>query len=397
MASLIFGGPSTLPDAVGLALAFEPETYAVRLLLANEPDVKGTPIPFMPQLISGPPLTLEAAGIFPADTEFFVSLSLDYPQIHDGMEKALAFQSHRMGMTPAAGDAPEESPLAAYERKSGIKFKQDLFPLLGNEVALMLPLQTLDVGPSKSTAVVVDPDEAGTQSEKATVSPMPNPVIAIAIRDRDGVRRLLPKVIESFGFKGASLLAQTEKRGDTEIVSYAGAVSYAFVGNFVLLSTAPKEIRQVVDSYLNHDTLASDTHFRNFTRWQPRQVLGQFYMSPKLMEGYRDFARSMDSSITDQIGDLLSRLSPTSEPLTYALSNEGLGPMHELRMPKNLALLIVASMVGATGQSSSAAANEAVAQSMLRLDCQRREHFSRYQQRRKLRHHRSVGVRWTCF
>ena len=304
--------------------------------------------------------------MFPANTEFFVSLSLDYPEIHDRMVKALAFQSQRMGMTPAAGEAPEESPFAAYERKSGIKFKEDLFPLLGNEVALMLPLQTLDVGPSKSTAVVVDPDEAGIQSDKATVSPMPNPVIAIAVRDRDGVRTLLPKVIESFGFKGASLLAQTEKRGDTEIVSYAGAVSYAFVGNFVLLSTAPKEIRQVVDSYLNHDTLASDSHFRNFTRWQPRQVLGQFYMSPKLMESYRDFARSMDSSITDQLGDLLSRLSPTSEPLTYALSNEGLGPMHELRMPKNLALLMVASMFGATGQSPSAAANESFAQGRLR-------------------------------
>lgn len=365
MANLIFSGPSILPDAVGLALAFDPDNYAVRLLLVNEPGVKGNPIPFMPQLISGPPLTLEAPGVFPADTEFFVSLSLDYQQIHDGMVKALADQSQRMRMTTAAGEAPEESPFAEYERKSGIKLKEDLFPLLGNEVALILPLQTLDVGPSKPVAESTSVEGDDT-SNKAAVPPMPSPIIAIAVRDRDGVRALLPKVIESFGLKGASLLAQTEKRGDTEIVSYAGAFAYAFMGNFLVLSTAPAEIRRVVDSYLNHDSLASNSHYRNFTRWQPRQVLGQFYLSPKLMDSYRDFALGMDSTVSDQLGDMLSRLSPTSEPLTYALSNEGLGPMHELRMPKNLALMMLASMFGAPSKSSSATVNEMNAQGRLR-------------------------------
>ena len=365
MASLLFSGPAVLPDAIGVALAFDPDNYALRVLLVEEPGVKGNPIPFMPQLISGPPLTLEAAGVFPANTEFFVSLSLDYPQIHDNMVKALTEQSRRFRMTTAAGETVEESPFAEYERKSGIKFKQDLFPLLGPEVALILPLQTLDVGPNKPVAEST-PVETEGPSGKAAAPPMPSPIIAIAVRDRDGVRALLPKVIESLGFKGASLLAQTEKRGDTEIVSYAGIFSYAFMGNFLVLSMEPKEIRRVVDSYLNHDTLASESHFRNATRWQPRQVLGQFYLSPKLMDGYRDFALTMDSSVTDQLGEIFSRLSPTSEPLTYALSNEGLGPMHELRLPKNLALVMLASALGASGQSSSLIANESLAQSKLR-------------------------------
>ncbi len=364
MTSLLFNGPSVLPDAVGLALALDPENYVVRLLLVDEPGVKGNPIPFMPQLISGPPLTLEAAGVFPADTEFFISLSLDYPQMHDRMVKAFA-EPQRFRMTSAASEASEESPFAEYEKKSGIKLKEDLFPLLANEVAMIMPLQTLDVGPNKPVADLPSGETDGPSS-KATVAQMPSPIVAIAIRDRDGVRALLPKVIESFGLKGASLLAQTEKRGDTEIVSYAGTFSYAFMGNFLVLSTAPKDIRRVVDSYLNHNTLASDSQFRNFTRWQPRQVLGQFYLSPKLMDSYRDFAHSMDSSVTDQLGEMFSRLSPTSEPLTYALSNEGLGPMHELRMPKNLALLMLASMFGASGQSSSEVANETLAQGRLR-------------------------------
>lgn len=366
MAHLIFSGPSILPDAVGLALAFEPDNYAVRLLLVNESGVKGNPIPFMPQLISGPHLTLEAAGVVPADTEFFVSLSLDYQQIHDSMVKALADQSQRMRMTTAAGEATEESPFAEYERKSGIKLKEDLFPLLGNEVALILPLQALDVGPNKPVAESTSVESDGNSS-KAAVTPMPSPIIAIAVRDREGMRALLPNVFEAFGLKGASLLAQSEKRGDTEIVSYAGAFAYAFMGNFVVLSTEPKEIRRLVDSYLNHDTLASNSHYRNFTRWQPRQLLGQFYLSPKLMDSYRDVALGMDSSVADQLSDMFSRLSPTSEPLTYALSNEGLGPMHELRMPRNLVLVMLASMFSAPSQSSLAIANETIALSRLRM------------------------------
>ena len=365
MGSLMFSGPTAMPDAVGLALAFEPENYAVRLLLVSEPNAKGNPIPFMPQLISGPPLSLEAAGVFPANTELFVSLSLDYKQILDGMVKALTEQTQHVVITPATGEGEAESPFAAYERKAGIKLREDLIPLLGNEVAVMLPLQTLDVGPSKVVAESTPPETEGAASKGAAPA-MPSPVIALSVRDRDGMRTLMPKLIDSFGVKGASLLAQTEKRGDTEIVSYGEAFSYAFVGNFLLLSSAPKEIGQVVDSYLNHDTLSSQSHFRNATRWQPRQVLGQLYLSPKLMESYRDFARSMDSAITDQLGDLLSRLSPTSEPLTYALSNEGLGPMHELRLPRNLALLMVASMIGGSSQGASPSANQSLAEGRLR-------------------------------
>ena len=222
----------------------------------------------------------------------------------------------------------------------------------------------MDLGTFEAAHRQKDPIEPSHASKPARQSPIR--LCAIGIRDREGVRALIPKVIEAVGFKGASLLAQTEKRGDTEVVSYADALSYAFIGNFLLISPGPKEIRYVVDAYLNHDTLASETNFRNFTRWQPRQVLGQFYLSPKLVESYHEFARSVDTSISTQLGDLLSRLSPTAEPLTYALSNEGLGPMHELRIPKNLALLMLASMFGVSRQVT-APPNEAMAQAMLRM------------------------------
>lgn len=366
IASLLFGGRTIWPEAVGVAVAFEPDSYSLRLLLMNEPGVRGNAIPFIPQLVSGPQLTPESPSVFPADTEFFVALSLDYVQIYEGMLKALTTETTPAGMR-APVRAPPESPFAAYEKTFGIKIKDDLIPLLGNEIALSLPVKTLDVGPSQPVAEPTPEQPGEPDSTKKTSPPQgPNPVIAISVKDRDGVRALIPRLIESFGLKGASLLAQTEKRGDTEIVSYADAFSYAFIGNFLLVSPDPKALSHVVDSYLNHETLAGESHFRNYTRWQPRQVLGQLYVSPALMESYTAFARNMDSSITDQLGDLLSRLSPTSEPVTYALSNEGLGPLHEIRVPKNLTLVMIAAIFGASSLPATPASNESVAKGLLR-------------------------------
>jgi hypothetical protein len=362
---LLFGGATVWPEAVGVAAAFEPDSYSLRVLLVSEPGERANPVPFMPQVVSGPPLIPESPSIFPADTEFFVALSLDYPQIYEGMLKTLNAEAMRAGMAPAKVDST--SPFAAYEKQSGIKIKDDLIPLLGNEIAITLPVQSLDLGPSKP-ATGSDSESSGDRdsAEKPAAPETPSPVIAISIKDRDAARLLIPKVIESIGLKGASQLAQTEKRGDTEITSYAGAFSYAFVGNFLLLSPNPKAVRHVVDSYLNHETLGSDSHFRNYTRWQPRQLLGQLYVSPALMDSYSSFAKTLDSSITDQLGDLLSRLSPTSEPVTYALSNEGLGPLHELRIPKNLAMLMIAGIFGASSQAPPPGMNEAMAKDALR-------------------------------
>ena len=84
------------------------------------------------------------------------------------------------------------------------------------------------------------------------------------------------------------------------------------------------------------------------------------------MDSYSAFAKTMDATITEQLRDLFSRLSPTSEPITYALSNEGTGPLHELRLPKNLAMLMIAGLLGGSNQPPTAATNEAMAKGTLR-------------------------------
>src|SRR6266480_1550983 len=191
----------------------------------------------------------------------------------------------------------------------------------------------------------------------------PNPVIAISVKDREAVGRLIPKIIESLGLKGANLFAQTEKRDGAEITTYGSIFAYAFIGDFLIVSPDAAATRHVVDAYLNHQTLAADSHFRNFTRWQPRQVLGQVYVAPGLVEQYTATGTT-GFPVNEKMNEFLSRVSPVIDPLTYALSNDGQGPLHELHMPKNLLQLIIAGASSEVAQSGLQT-NEAVARSAL--------------------------------
>lgn len=365
-----FRGSSKWPVAIGLGIALDNDSLNAKVLLVNPPEAKGSILPFAPQLISGPHITPSAASILPANTEMFATLSLDYGLIHDGILKAhadmvQAMEKERLeslAKNPQATAAFENqpaSPFAAYERLLGLKIKEDLLPLLGNEIAISLPLTEMF---KETTRPAAGSESIGDDATTVEKKAKPAPIVAIAVKDREGIKTLIPKVIESSGLKGAGLIAQTEKRDDTELISYANAFGYALVGDFLVVSTDVNAIRHVVDSYLNHQTLGSDTRFRNSTRWQPRQVLGQVYIA-ETMSTVAGAPLGI-TEINDQMREIISRLSPYNEPMTYALYNEGLGPIHEVHIPKNLLILFAAGFAAGTS-NMSLEMNESMAQTAL--------------------------------
>lgn len=353
-------GATKWPDAMGAALVFEGDAYVARVLLLNGPGGEGNSIPFMPQFVSGPAIVPAASGIFPADTELFASSSLDYVQIYDRLVPLFLAGAASATAVDNPNEKLPESPFKAYETKLGLSIRNDLLPLLGNELAVALLKKKIkeDTDASKQP---VQPGEPDPEPTPTPASSEPNPVIAIAVKDRDAVARILPTIIETFGLKGAAALAQTEKRGSTEIVSYAGAFAYAFIDNFLVLAADPADTRRVVDSYLNSDTLSSNSHYRNFTRWQARQVLGQVYVAPSLVEQ----VTLGQPTPGDKLHDFLSRINPVIDPLTYSLTNDGVGHLHELHVPKNLLQLIVAGASSEIG-NEPLKTNESAAQSTLR-------------------------------
>jgi hypothetical protein len=339
--SIFDQGESVWPEGVALALSYEGDSFDLRALLVNQAGERADAIPFMPLLMTGPALTPEAPNIFPADTELLTTMSLDLPQIYTAMSKPRPkeFDPRVFRNVPAKG-SETESPFAELEKQLKINIKNDLLPLLGPEIAVRLPLNNMNVIglPGMTPPTTVVKEQAATNG----------PVLAIAIKDREAMKALMPKLIEAFGFKGASSLAQTERREDTEIVSFANTFAYAFIGNFLVISGDAATTRYVVDSYLKHETLSADMDFRNSTRWQPKPLQGQIYISPALMEGYKVWAESQSTRISDQTRAFLVRASSEAQPITYSLSNEGLGPLHELHIPKNLVLMAVAGISGET-------------------------------------------------
>jgi hypothetical protein len=366
LGNFLFGGQPRWPEAVALGLAFEPETYVIHALMINSEENKSVAIPFIPQLLSGPPIAPSASSIFPADTDVFVNASLDLVQMHDSIVKSaqreMEEDPQRLGKGTVPASAVASSPFEDYEKILGISLKKDLLPLLGNEVAFSLPMKSIFDSPPPP------PQEETPESATDSKEPREEPamVMAIALRDREGMKALLPKIVDSMGVKGASLLAQTERREDTELITYGNVLSYAFVGDFLVASTSTPAVRKLVDGYLNRQTLASSSNFHSFTRWQPRQLLGQVYVSTALSDSYEAYARGLNEIADEKLRDFVAGLTPATEPITYSLSNEGLGPMHELHLPRKLIMLMVAGMSSQSSQPPLAR-NESIAQGSLQM------------------------------
>ena len=77
------------------------------------------------------------------------------------------------------------------------------------------------------------------------------------------------------------------------------------------------------------------------------------------MDSYKTWAEQT-KIVSDETRAFLTRLTAVTQPITYSLSNEGLGPLHELHIPKSLVLMAVAGFSGGfnpgpEGQSESMA------------------------------------------
>jgi hypothetical protein len=367
--ALGFGEPQW-PEAVGLALALDNNDYVVKAILIDPPDAKKLTLPFVPQLISGPAYVSDAPSVLPDDTEVFVSASIDFSQTYEGMRKQAEIKAKaEPRQIPAGGKEPPFDTFAEFEKKARFKIKDDLLPAFGNEIALAGSLKSLqsagpfNIGPAPSAKPSPESGDGKQDLEKKGNDEFP--MLLIAVKDREAARRLMPQVLDGLGIGEANLIAQVEKREDTELVNYAGVFAYAFVGNFVVISEAAT-VRRVIDATVNHQTLSSNSAFRNSRRWEPSRTLGQIYVSPALMEAYHEEFRKSAGTVDATMRDFLLGLDPTASAITYALSNEGLGTQHEIHLPKNLIITMVAGISYAT-KNPPPEANEMIAISGLQI------------------------------
>jgi hypothetical protein len=335
----LWGGVPRIPGAVALGVGIERGSLAVRLAVENTPDGTIALIPFLPNLVSGPPVTTRAAEVAPADAELFFSGSLDWEQLYNSTLGAASLNLPSvldMARDDDEGDGPKrerppspDETIKAIEKVFGFKFREDLLPALGHEIAFSMPLDAADFGiPARGRAEDEKKEERDAE---------PGFVLIISLNDPDKVREILPRVLAAFGVvAGEATWSQPEKRAGFELRA-AGSFAYTTIGDFLVLGE-PKAVRHCIDSYDARRTLAATNAYRDATDWQARQKLAHIFVSDSIAKDIVEATRKRSGGSTDPaVMALLAQLETAeTAPASYEATNEGDVVIHEMRLPFSL-------------------------------------------------------------
>jgi hypothetical protein len=353
----LWGGMPRIPGAFALGVRLDGGALALRLAVENSPDGRINVLPFLPNFVAGPPVTAEAAEVAPADADIFFTTSLDWEQLYTstigtaslgplGSSYSVAGVIVGGAGGPTVEDAdvvkppkPEEA-VAVIEKLFGFKFKEDLIPSLGNEVAFSMPFDANDLG------LVSGRRRSRKKEEKESEAGI---VVIVTLNDAEKVQKILPRVLVALGFvpfgEGA---AQTERREGFDIRS-SGGLTYTFINRFLIMGADVKAVRHVVDSYAARRTLAATDSYRDSTGWQAPQKLVQAFVSEALMRSTVEETKRRSGTSTDPlVRTLLAQLDVPPESASFETTNEGDSVVHEVRVPVSmLQTYSLALMVGA--------------------------------------------------
>lgn len=343
LSQLIFTGGVTggaWPESIGVGAALEGDAAVLRAFLVTGADERALrPVPFIPIMLAGPQLSPEAAGLVPANTDIFVTASLDLPQMYDYVSSA--FRLFDLA-AQATGEQDKqglfESQVSGFERANKFRIREDLINSLGNEIAVCLPGDFFGVRRARKIQKVEAEDSTGQESAPASPS---GPVFVVSLADKKALQELLPRVLEAVGLKGVSEQQLLQKQGDVELLTFAQG-SVAFIDHFLVLAPDAASMRWVVEAYNRRETLANSDEFRA-AAWQPRPLLGQIYLSNALLkEMFGEVFHSAEDIRDERVRALIARTDPNPGAITHALTRDADGLLHELHIPKNLLSLISA-------------------------------------------------------
>jgi hypothetical protein len=369
--SLFSGGGSDFTnllggaEALGIGVNLNAEAVSVRTLLATPEKNYVSPIPFFPQVVAGAPNSSRAASLLPADTEVYVSTSLDFPKSFDkfleATEKRVQATSPPQrrvtnGVVEAADtqpEAPEVNAAALYvagiEAQLNFKIKDDLLATLGSEFAFGLlppvpapsPDERKSTDAKESSGELSATDEVQSKEGVATVNATSEAygfVGLISVADKARLQALLPKVAELFGIKPPGVTAANlfERRGDIEYLRFAPGVAAAFIGDFLVVASDDAALQRIVATTQGDRSLAGDNSFVAGREWQPRDRLAELYVRGGATDKLFGDDRRWIASVVGDIEPFFNDFTQNQAPLTLALSGEVEGSLHEIRIPRSL-------------------------------------------------------------
>jgi hypothetical protein len=356
--SLVFGGgpesSEAWPESIGVGASLDGDALVVRgLFVSQSAEQPMRPIPFFPALLSGPAVASEAARLLPADTDISVSVSLDLPQMYDYLASLMKIAD--LTTTSEEGQPGFGEQLATFEKTNNFRIREELLATLGNEIAVGMPGNQF-----------FGRNFASGNDDESSKPPQSGPIVVVALNDRESLQKLLPRVLASVGFAGATEQGIVEKHGEVEVLTFSNG-TLAFIDRFLVGAPDAATMRRITDAYNSGQTLGNSESFRASTRWQSKQAIGQLYVSNALLKGMLGETTRYAADIDDpELRAYLVRLDPEPGALTHLATRESDGLMHELRLPKNLLSLFTASTL--VGRKLAAAyLNEGMAQFNLQM------------------------------
>ncbi|HVF66918.1 MAG TPA: DUF3352 domain-containing protein [Pyrinomonadaceae bacterium] len=360
----LWGGMPRIPGAFALGVRLEDGAVVVRLAAENTNDGKISIIPFLPNFVAGPPVAAAAAEVAPADADIFITTSLDWEQVYTStLGSASLGPAGSVGMFGSGvtseedSDAPKpptpDEAVATIEKLFGFKFKEDLIPSLGNELAFSMPFDSNDLFGGRSY-------RRGPKKEEKKESEA-GAVVIVSLNDPEKIRKILPRALAALGFiPFGDRPSQAERREGFEINS-AGSFAYSVIDRFLVISEDAAAVRHVVDSYAARRTLAFTESYRDATVWQAPQKILQAFVSEALMRSAVEETKRRSGDSTDPLVQaLLAQLETPPRPASLETTNEGDSVVHEVRVPVSMiqtyALSIAASVRDApvlSGESSA--------------------------------------------
>ncbi|HEY0081764.1 MAG TPA: hypothetical protein VGB61_03150, partial [Pyrinomonadaceae bacterium] len=378
LASVVFGGQGmaaeSWPESIGVGASLDADALVVRGLFVDlSGDQPARPVPFLPVLLSGPSIAAQAPAVLPADTDIFLSVSLDLPQMYDyiaslmkvadlgilrdGGQGGQGRQGGQGGQGGQGNQADFGEQVTAFEKTNNFRIREELLAALGNEIAVGMPGNQFLGGRAPRGAAAGD---------AATPPPPSGPVVVLALNDRESLQKLLPRVLGAFGFAGATEQSIVEKHGQVEVLAFSNG-TLAFIDNFLVGTPDAATMRRVTDAYNGGATLANSERYRDSTSWQSKQAIAQLYLANTMLKGmFEDVTKSADDIDDPAVRAYLLRLNPDPGTVTHLATREPNGILHELRLPKNLLSLFTASTL--VGQKlATMRGNESIATAQLRI------------------------------
>ena len=361
LSALVFGeGPrggnisSAWPESIGVGASLEADAVVVRGLFVNLADDEPLrPIPFLPVVLSGPSIAAEAPAVLPADTDIFINMSLDLPQMYDYLASMMKILDLAAANTEGKVGFGEQ--LTTFEKTNNFRIREELLAALGNEIAVGLPSQFLGVRPGRRRS----------SDDVATPPSISGPIAVVALNDKKALQELLPRVLRAVGFAGATEESIVEKHGGVEVLNFSNG-TLAFIDRFLVSAPDAATMRRIAEAYNNGETLANSERYRDATRWQEKQTVGQVYVSSAMLKSmFEDVSKAVNDIEDEGTRAYLLRLDPEPGAITHSATRESNGLMHELHLPKNfLSLLTASALIGE--QLASLRSNEGQAQWKLR-------------------------------